>query len=285
MKNKILFFAAAMVMFSFAVNAANSEPSIVIISNTVETTPGSDFSLNVYANNKGNENAYNVFISIISGNQTILPVSESTDYVYTVSAGMMYNSSFAMRVDSSAAKRIYPITVRVAYKDDEEHAYTTETIVSVKVSDNKNPDVGAYFTDVKPAPYQLGSSKLSVDIANTGLEKAYSVVVKASTPAGSISRNSYFMGELDMNEYSTIDFDINFLNISEGTYPVNLDITYKNDNGAEFSKSESISINVLSLDFVLSTQAKPAPVLESLLVLLIVVFVIWRLMKRRHKKH
>ena len=194
------------------------------------------------------------------------------------------NITFKMIVDSSAEAKIYPITITTTYEDVDNNKYTTTTTIAINVIDKKEPKVKVFFVSIKPEPYSTGNSELTVDIANIGSEKAYSVVLEAETPSGIIQRNSYYIGDLNTDDFSTVDLDIAFKNISSGSYPVNFDISYHNENDKEISSRQSFNITLMSYEEALKKEPKQFPLFEASMILIIILIIIWYIRKRLKKK-
>ncbi|WOF17344.1 hypothetical protein F1737_09525 [Methanoplanus sp. FWC-SCC4] len=81
--------------------------------------------------------------------------------------------------------------------------------------------------------------KISGDVTNAGLENAKSVVVTTAEPAVPTEPNRlYVIGELEPDDFSS--FDVTFLADGENTVP--LVISYKDEDGNQYSKTVDISL-------------------------------------------
>jgi len=97
------------------------------------------------------------------------------------------------------------------------------------------------------SPLQSGkTSKISLDIANIAPGKAYYIIVDTSTPIGDLKKSRYFLGTLDPDDFSSLTIELKvYSNVTQGEYPLNLTIKYKNEDYEEEVQSKAVMLKVI----------------------------------------
>lgn len=123
---------------------------------------------------------------------------------------------------------------------------TKEEIVEFPMTISSDADVGVYL-EAKPSPLTIGSEHtISVLVSNLGSYAIDNVDVEFSSDSFEsldISTNQY-IGSLNNDDFSTVQFKVRVGNVVEGEYPINLNISYRDKSGEWKSKMITKNVNV-----------------------------------------
>jgi len=140
-------------------------------------------------------------------------------------------------------------------------------------------DVGVYL-EAKPLPLTIGSEHtISVLVSNLGSYRIDNVDVSIDSPALrslDISDKQY-IGALQSDDFSTVQFLMQANASSEGSYPVNIKIAYRDQSGQWKSKVVKQDVSVYNPP---SAQANPLPIIGGFALIAIAV---WYFVLRKRK--
>ena len=143
---------------------------------------------------------------------------------------------------------------------------------TVPVTITSDADV-AVFLEAKPLPLSTGGEHtISVLVSNLGTFSIENVDVEISSPvlrSLDISDKQY-IGGLQRDDFSTVQFLMLVNATDPGTYPVYLDINYRDESGEW--KSKSITQDIKVYDGLPDEQGSPLPLLGLLGVVVVAVW-------------
>ncbi len=150
----------------------------------------------------------------------------------------------------------------------------------IPVTISSDADV-AVFLEAKPLPLSVGSEHtISVLVSNLGTFSIENVDVQMESPALrsiDISDRQY-IGGLQRDDFSTVQFLV-LVNASQpDTYPVTIDINYRDQSGEW--KHKEITQNILVYDGMAEQGGDPLPMLVGLGVIVVLVWY-FKFRKRR----
>jgi len=280
MKKYAIVLLTLLISIAVPVMAFDTYPNIVVSTNEIEAVSGAPFTINVTLYNGGEKDAFDVRLSLSTGTDLILPTKQSTAYFNRIYSGKFSEAGFKMLSNVSIPSKIYPITFLLSYRDDDGRNYSSSTIVGIKIVSNeekKEPEIGIFYVDTKPDAYATGTSTISFDVGNTGTEKAYGTTATVSFDQGILKRNSFYIGDLDNNDFQTIEIDATFNNIT-GTYPINVTVSYKDKDNNVFMKSSVYNINITPYN---PTKTKSGNELLIVVVIIIIAIIVFYWKKRK----
>lgn len=174
-------------------------------------------------------------------------------------------------------------SIKIKYRKGED-AWFEKNFSIVVDKQPTNAELTPLFVDVEPFAYPTGSSELTVDIANIAPGTAYYTVVKARSPVANIKRNKIFIGTLDADDFDSVDFDLDFKNVSSGAYPVNIEMIYKNEDWNEIKTNGTVYVDLISLKEARQRNIKPIDplILIGLLIagILALKFIVWPIIRK-----
>ncbi|MEM2138200.1 MAG: hypothetical protein QW568_03880 [Candidatus Anstonellaceae archaeon] len=150
--------------------------------------------------------------------------------------------AIAVSVDAQPGVRNTAVTLKWVEDDVEKEEET-----AVQVSVNSDADVGI-FIDAKPTPLVSGGEHtLSVLVSNVGSYKIQNVEV--SLPPSSIfelfnAQQSQYIGGLESDDFSTVQYKVRMKGVQPGAYPVNVLVKYKDQSGVWVEKNQTSMVNV-----------------------------------------
>lgn len=153
---------------------------------------------------------------------------------------------YQLLVDKNAPNSTNEIKLRWSNVGEKALFERDFNITVVEGQRDKQADLRALFVDIKPDAYVSGTSKLTLDIINTDDGTAYHTVVKADSAVANIATNEVFVGNLNGDDFDSVDFNLDIKNVPQGTYPVNITMTYKNSDGKEIVQENPVYITVVS---------------------------------------
>ncbi|MCX8195002.1 MAG: hypothetical protein N3G22_02755 [Candidatus Micrarchaeota archaeon] len=150
----------------------------------------------------------------------------------------------AVSVDATPGVRNADVTLKWI-EDDVEKEERTKVPIFVE----SDSDV-AIFLDAKPTPIIAGGEHtLSVLVSNIGSYKIYNVEV--NLPQNEVlelynAQNSQYIGGLDSDDFSTVQYKIKVRKEEPGVYEVPINVRYKDKSGSWIEKNQSLKIVVRS---------------------------------------
>lgn len=122
-----------------------------------------------------------------------------------------------------------------------------EESFSVPLVISSDAEVGIYL-DAKPTPLVVGGDHtLSVTVSNLGSYKIANVVAaieETDTFAILNIQKEQYIGNLDNDAFSTVQYKIKVGNVAPGAYPLAFDVKYKDQSGIWITKKISTMVNV-----------------------------------------
>lgn len=141
-----------------------------------------------------------------------------------------------------------------------------EQDILVPLTVSSDAQIGVYL-EGKPSPITIGTDHtISVQVSNLGSYSIESVDVTLDSPAFKILdiSNSQFIGSLEKDDFSTVQFKVRTNPLSEGEYPINLKVNFRDGSGEW--KTQTITRN-LSLHAPVSSGPNYFGIILALIVI------------------
>jgi hypothetical protein len=223
--------------------------------------------------NRGNSEVNDVTFSLETKYPFSLPDNDSVKTYSRITGLDDIRLEYRLLVDKNAPNS----TSEVKLKYGVGSTGTTEKTFSINVVEGikeEKADLNALFVDAKPVLYATGASKLTVDIINRDDGVAYHTIVKADSDFATIPRNEVFVGNLDGDDFNSVDFDMNVNDIAAGTYPVDITMIYKDSDGNIIEQKNQVYVNVLTKEEALATSAaNTSPWMAVIYIIVIIVLI------------
>lgn len=146
-----------------------------------------------------------------------------------------------------------------------------ESTMAVPITVTSDADVGVYL-EAKPVPLTTDQDEtISVLVSNLGSYSIDNVDVSIDSPAMQsmdISQKQY-VGGLQSDDFSTVQFSMHVNATTAGTYPVNITVNYRDLSGDWKQKTFVQDINVFS---PAQSQQSPLPIIVGVILIAIAVW-------------
>ena len=264
-------------VFLLAINfAAASSVTIKSVSTTpVDVNPGQTLDVSILLDNQGQDTIENIQVALDLTNVPFIPIGSAAEKVIDeIEEDDTSRVSFALRSLQDAKPGLYKIPLKVKYQDGEQ-----QTIMGVSIVATPELDVAIEDTDL----YTIGQTgTITVRIVNKGLTevKFLSVRLDNSIYYDILSANSYYVGNIEPDDFETVEFKIY---LKEATYSLPMNIEYKDLNNNLIQENKWLPINIYSKEEAL----KIGLIKESnfsLIIIVIIIVIILLLVYRSYRK-
>lgn len=223
-----------------------------------------------------------------------LPDKDPIRYFSSITGLDDIRLEYRLLVDKDAPNATSKVIIRY-YEDDKAGKEKTFNIrVKESGEEEDRVDLKALFVEAEPTPYPGAKVKLTIDLVNTDDGTAYHTIAIAETEIANIERNAIFIGDLEADDFDSVDFDLIIRNdAGAGKYPVNITAIYKNEDAVEIRQSSIVYISVISAEDAarLRTAETPAWMIALYIIVIIIIlravlypFVKWFIKPFRRKK-
>lgn len=221
-------------------------PNFLIIMNYSTLLPNTQNTLYLTIKNNGEHIAKDVTLSF-SDDHVLIPLSESDIDIGTLLPGEIKS----VRV-TVATKDVdlgyYKIPVTISYKDENNKEMEPE-MSSIGVYISSPPVVDVYIT-TSPLPVMSGQTHtFSVQATNSGISdvKALKVKVFSNDVFKVLDPESVqYIGALDADDFSTVQYKIKVENVPPGQYPLKFTVSYLDMANVPHTVEITKMINVYS---------------------------------------
>lgn len=244
---------------------------------------GETMNLQLTLKNMGVSPAYDIVVSLAEDRtvtstgvvveRSIVPLGSASTFVGDLTIGDTKTITVPVSISPTATSKAYFVPVTIDYYDANRSAYSSTDYIGLKVSGE--PELNAYPSDADPLPQAGKSSRLSIDIFNTGLGPAKFVTASVSSDVFVSTQSDYFIGTIESDDFDTIVVDsIVSSSASPGMHPVSVTINYKNEYGDVQSFTKEVQMRVYSSGEANGGNGDSSP-LPLLLGLIVIGGVIW----------
>ncbi|VVB58852.1 Uncharacterised protein [Candidatus Anstonella stagnisolia] len=207
-------------------------------------TQGKRVRLSMSLKNNGDETAQNVFISV-ANSSVLTPIGFSEVSAGALSPGSSASVSFDVGVND-VLPGFYSLPLKVRYSD--KYGKETEATISSGIFVESKNDLSVYVSS-KPAPIVSGGvHTLSVLVSNIGSSpiKALSVRINSSTFGLLEAQEDQFIGGLNQDDFSTVQYKVLVGNVPEGDYPLDVQLDFKDSYNKPHTMSVPVTLRVVS---------------------------------------
>jgi len=174
-----------------------------------------------------------------------------TNYVYSIASGY-YASDFTVSIPPNVKPGIYPLTVTISYSSASGASGSVSSTVYVKIiNDNKQPDLKLIAVDLGEDRLPAGSSKsINLQCRNDGDLNIKDVEFRLSgfTPDGinlEKSPDTQYIDSMKAKTNRSVWFMLHVdPNLKTGTYTLDLNMKYRDDNEQEYTGTTKVYIPV-----------------------------------------
>jgi hypothetical protein len=185
----------------FDVSITSREFAQIVIDKS-KISPGNETDLKFTLNNRGSSPLRNLVFSWSEPKGVILPVfSDDTKYVKYIDVGGSVDLDYIVVADVNAAPGLYQLDLDMKFDSENGTANEIKTKAGIFVGGE---------TDFDVTYSESSSGQVSLSVANTGNNPAYSVTVRVPEQQGfrTTGSASSIIGNLDKGDYTIVTFQI-----------------------------------------------------------------------------
>ncbi|VVB56918.1 Uncharacterised protein [uncultured archaeon] len=220
----------------FSVSVLNSDGFI----------PGRTVDLRIQVSKSGEETAYGTRIRL-SNNSALIPLQTSDLSLDDLGPGQSKMMHLPVGVND-VQPGFYSPALSVSYHNsngDEQPAVSVPLGLSVE----SLSDVSVFVT-AKPAPVVGGGQHtLSVTVSNTGSSPVKALTVRLQ-PSSAFTlqeaQDEQFIGGLNQDDFSSVQFKVQVADVKDGLYPVNVSLGFKDSYNREHTANQTVNLKVIS---------------------------------------
>ncbi len=273
----------------YTIQIKSLEPTISI--SNVQTypeqiIPGSTASVKIDIQNKASFNIKNlrVKLDLSSKDLPFAPSESVTEQVIEELSGDSKTSlNFKVVSTPEAQPNIYKVPLALEYFDEFGEKYSTTTLLSLKVGSIPKLEVSTE----KQLLIAGKKSTVGIKVVNSGLSpvKFLNVLFKSSADLNVLSSSSAYIGDLDSDDYQTIDVDL-FTN-NEGQVILPLTISFLDANNQQYTQELFLALTsyyeeeAQNLGLLSKSNSKTIALVVLVLVGLFVLYRVVRKLKRK----
>jgi hypothetical protein len=228
-----------------------SRPQLVISSygsDALLLQPGTQFHLQLQAQNVGNADAHRITMILGGGSSdnaspsgtqqpagvsgsggdfgNFAPVASSNvQFVGDLNSGASLSAKAALIVNASTEPGAYPIKISFSYSDDKNNTYNDDQVITLLVYSPPQVEINFYRD---PGPLYAGQlNQLPLQIVNLGRKPTVLGNMKVASETGQLNNNTTLVGALDAGGYFTLD--ATFIPDMPGPQALQVNIEYTDD--------------------------------------------------------
>ena len=272
MKKLILFMLVLLVLpivsAQIAIQSFSADPEKV--------SPGNQVELSVTLENVGNDDIYDVLVSLDLSQVPFAPLRSSSEKIIDrIRDDDEETVRFDLVVLPDASPQIYKIPIKISYND------TIKTsLISLEVTAIAKLDLILEESELVKVN---DKGTVTLKFVNNGLTqiKFLKVTLQDSLSYEILSPKSLYIGEVDIDDFETEEFLI-ISKIKNPRLAINLEYTDSNNN--EFKETKYLDLNVYSLE-----EAKQLGLIKTnftgiwitFIMLVVLVIILYRIFRRK----
>lgn len=250
--------------------------------NLTSIGPGNIVRLEFDLVNHGDGSAKDIEISLNQSN--LFAVSGSGEnFVNEIKPDNSVELSFVLTIDPSVSAGTHSIPVSLAYLDEiRNENYSTTEYIGLTISGEYNFIVTLHSQEAS-TPGTLTSA--TVKIINAGDQKArfLTVNVLSSDPLIDITPQTVYIGNLNSDDYDTQKFSFKTQEVAPGTYPLRLEIYYKDMYGMGYTEQHSVNVRLYSADELPGGGVSPSVIAVVGFVVILVGYFMFKRLRPKKK--
>jgi hypothetical protein len=255
---------------------------VTTIPSTIE--PGNKVKINFQLKNEGDGPAKDVKVILTQTAQKFVVEGTPETFIDDIESKGSSPVGFNLVVDPSVAIGTYSIPITLSYSDETKTVnYTDTKYLGITISGKYNFVITSSQSLV--APGKDGTSDL--EIANGGSQKAFYLTLKVlpSDPIIQIIPSTIYIGNLDSDDYGTEELKFKVAdNAFKGTYPLNLQLVYKDSYGQLHNETASVDIKVSSIEDFSAKNGGVSPIVIVIIIIVLAAIGFFLYKKLKKKK-
>ena len=266
----------------FPVQVKSLEPTLTInnvLTNPLQVAPGNNIVVSVDLKNQASFLLRNVKIKLDLTNTPFSPINGINEKtINELNAGEGANVYFELSAGPEAESGTYKVPINLEYFDEFGTKYNSQNLISLKIGSIPK----LIISQDKSSLIINKKGEISINFVNNGLTKIKLLTVNIDVDnAQLISPDSVYLGDLDVDDFQTIDLEL---------FPVStnvittLSFSFKDANNNNFQEKYSLPIKVYTEQEALTlglTKKSNFLFYLIIIVFIIVVYIIYKIFRRK----
>ncbi len=206
--------------------------------------PGNVLSAELTLKNTASSSIKNVIMTV-PDTDVFTPVGLARIYVGDLAPGDEKEVDFQVAVEGDTEPNTYPLSLAFDYANAQKEAQTavSETLGLKIVSE---PSISVSLRESEPPVLIPGkTSTATLELANTGSASVYYLVVEPVN-GYAVSPQSVYIGNLNPDDYDSVDFEITPPRDAEESEQFSLKLTYRDSYNEQVSEKKDIALRTVS---------------------------------------
>jgi hypothetical protein len=233
--------------FSIRIKTLNPQVDVTDITTTPSILdPGKNAKVIVKITNFADSFVQDAVVSLDLSSMPFAPINSTAQKrIKIINAGESFMVPFDIVTLGNADSNIYKVPIRVSYKDQSGTDHNTSSFISMVVG--TPPDI-LVLLDKQNVYRSAGTGTVSIKFVNKGVTNAkfMNVQILPNDQVDVISSSSNYIGKLDSDDYSTIDFQIYIKPTSASSVKIPLRVDYSDPNNQAYHQNIDLEMKLYS---------------------------------------
>ena len=278
--NLMLFLVLLLpVANALTVDSVTQTPSKII--------PGQTATIGIEVRNEESKTIKNIDVKLdlSDPNLPVAPITSSAEKtIDELQEDDTSNLNFNVITLSTAASQIYKIPLIITYQDKDNTKFQKNDFISLIVEAKPNLDISSNNNYVLKGQEQ----SVLIKVVNSGLApvKFLSIQLLPSSYYTILSSGTAYLGSIDSDDSDTAEYKIRVDNDAPQNLQLLFTISYRDTSNKLFTDTKYISVNTYTNSEAKQLGLTPSSNLSLVIYIivgLIVIYIIYRLIRRRKK--
>lgn len=260
--------------FTVTIKKVNTVSLEKITTNPEMFKPGETGSVYLTIENNAGYIMRDIKVKLDLTNTSFAPVKSTTEKrVQSLNIGEPALVTFDLATDPSAESKVYKVPVTITYFDEFGTEYTKTVDFGIQVF--SNPEL--VLTLSKSEIYKKGMpGNIVLSLANSGTSqiKFLTLTILDNKNYEVISKSSEYIGNLDSDDYETVDFDM-YVKSGKQKVPIQVELKYKDAFNQEKVETREVELPIYSISKASAYGLMPSSNLGQLVIYFILITFIW----------
>jgi hypothetical protein len=259
-----------------------------VIQNPSKIAPGEKATISIDIKNEEDKDLKNVDVKLDLSdvNLPIAPISSSAEKtIDELDQDERKTLNFDIITLSTAESKIYKIPLKISYQDKDNVVYQKSDVVSLIIEAKPNIDVTSTNNYIIKGQEQT----LIIKVVNNGLApiKFLDMQLLPSSYYTILSSNKIYIGNIDSDDSDTAEYKLLVNNDAPKNLQLLILVNYRDTSNKLYSDTKVISVNAYDnneAEQLGLVKTSNLSLIIGVIIALIIIFIIYRMIKRRRKK-
>ncbi len=240
-----------------------------------------DLSMSTVAQNPSSLTPTSAVIDYYYNAIPLVPVDSSTEKrIGHIKGGEEKKVTYHLKAFPDAESRVYKVPIRATYQDEVGRNYTKDDVVGITIGDVPELDIKVDDNNI----YRAGmTGDATIRVVNRGVTdvKFFNIKLKESDSYDIISSDSVYVGDVDSDDYETVDFRLYVKGLEDDILKLPLEVQYRDSNNKPYSRELTLEMKAYSQN---KREAGNGSSLSIVVLVLVLLGGAWLAYRRWEKK-